>query len=290
MKAIRVARDDCRGRGEALAWLAVLGSLGLICVPTFYGLATTHWEAEDAQGPLILGIIVWLVWRQRNVLLDASARGAPLPGMALLVPGLLLYVIGRSQEIPIGEVGALAPILAGVLLAMRGWAALRALWYPLLFLAFLVPLPASFVDALTGSLKQEVSALAEHILYVAGYPVARDGVVLQVGQYQLLVADACSGLNSMISLSALGLLYLHLVRRKSKLHNLVVLASIVPIACAANVIRVVALALVTYYWGNAAGQGYLHEVAGLVLVMAALLLIVSLDRGLARVTQPRDAT
>lgn len=285
-----MGRDDYGSRGEALAWLAVLGSLGLICIPTFYDLATTHWQVDDAQGPLILAIIIWLVWRQKNALLDASAKGAPFQGMALLVPGLLLYVIGRSQEIPIGEVGALAPIVAGVLLATRGWVALRALWYPLLFLAFLVPLPASFVAALTGSLKQEVSALAEHILYGAGYPVARDGVVLQVGQYQLLIADACSGLNSMISLSALGLLYLYLVQRKSKLHNLVILASIVPIAFLANVIRVVTLALVTYYWGNAAGQGYLHEVAGLVLVMAALPLIVSLDRVLARVTQPRDAT
>jgi exosortase B len=206
-----------------------------------------------------------------------------------LVFGLLLYVVGRSQDITIFEAGALAPILAGALLAMRGWSGLRAFWFPILFVAFLVPLPGIFVDGLTGPLKREVSEIAEQLLYVAGYPVARSGVMLTVGQYQLLVADACSGLNSMFSLSALGLLYLYIMQRKSWLHNGLMIASILPIAFVANIVRVLSLVLVTYHFGDEAGQGFLHGAAGIVLLLVALTFILALDAVLARIIRPRKA-
>ncbi len=142
---------------------------------------------------------------------------------------------------------------------------------------FLVPLPGFFVDALTGPLKQLVSAIAEQLLYAAGYPIARSGVVLTIGQYQLLVADACSGLNSMFSLSALGLLYLYLMRYKSWLHNGLLLASILPIAFCANIVRVMILMLVTYHFGDAAGQGLMHGFFGMVLFVIALLILFGFD-------------
>lgn len=208
---------------------------------------------------------------------DPRNAGVPVPGFTVLVFGLLLYALGRSQDIILFEVGALAPILAGVLLATRGWAAVRSHWFALLFIVFLVPLPGIFVDALTGPLKQNVSAVAEQLLYGAGYPVARAGVVLNVGQYQLMVADACSGLNSMFSLTAIGLLYLYLMRYKSWLHNGVILASILPIAFCANIVRVVILVLVTYYYGDAAGQGFVHDFAGMLLFIIALLGLFAFD-------------
>jgi exosortase B len=269
-------------------WLPVVAGLLILYVPTFYYLATTYWDQGDyAHGPIILAVIVWLIWDKRQVLLAAPTRTAPVPGFALLVFGLLLYVVGRSQEIIIFEVGALAPILAGVLLAMRGWPALRALWFMLLFIAYLVPPPGFFVDALTGPLKQNVSVIAEQILYAAGYPIARTGVMLSIGQYQLLVADACAGLNSMFSLSALGLLYLYLMRYKSWLHNGLILASLLPIAFCANIVRVIILVLVTYHFGDAAGQGFVHGFSGLVLFVIALILLLLLDAILAGFIKPR---
>ncbi|MDO8596856.1 MAG: exosortase B, partial [Sulfuricaulis sp.] len=208
-----------------LEWLPLIAGLLVLYVPTVYDLATTLWQQDDhAHGPIILAIIVWLIWRKREALLVVPVNTAPVPGFGLLVFGVLLYAVGRSQDIIMFEVGALAPILAGVLLVARGWAGVRALWFPLLFIVFLVPLPGFFVDALTMPLKQNVSVIAEQLLYVAGYPIARNGVVLTIGQYQLLVADACSGLNTMFSLSALGLLYLHLMRYQSWWHNGLILA------------------------------------------------------------------
>jgi exosortase B len=272
-----------------LPWVPVgLGLLALY-VPVFYEFANGLWQSDDhAHGPIILAVILWLFWRQRGALL-APGRPALGAGVALLVLGLLLYVVGRSQDITIFEAGALAPILAGALLAMRGRSGLRAFWFPILFVAFLVPLPGIFVDALTGPLKREVSEIAEQLLYVAGYPVARNGVMLTIGQYQLLVADACSGLNSMFSLSALGLLYLYIMQRKSWLHNGLMIASILPIAFTANIVRVLALVLVTYHFGDEAGQGFLHGAAGIVLLLVALTILLALDAVLARIIRPRKA-
>jgi len=106
-----------------------------------------------------------------------------------------------------------------------------------------------------------------------------------MGQYQLLVADACAGLNSMFSLSALGVLYLYLMRRKNWLHIALILASLVPIAFCANVVRVIVLVLVTYHFGDAAGQGFVHGLSGLVLFVIALFGVVCLDATLARLVK-----
>jgi exosortase len=151
----------------------------------------------------------------------------------------------------------------------------------------MIPLPGILVDALTGPLKNWISIIAEQVLYSIGYPIARNGVVLTIGQYQLLVADACSGLHSMFSLSALGILFMYITERKSLLHNGIMLASILPIAFAANIIRVMVLILVTYHMGDEAGQGFLHGAAGIVLLIVALLFLFLLDAILAKVISPR---
>lgn len=279
-------------RGAAwMEWLPVIAGLLVLYVPSFYGLATTIWQQDDyAHGPIILAVVFWLIWDKRQILLTAPGKTAPVSGIALLVFGLLLYVLGRSQSISVFEIGALIPIIAGVLLAMRGMVGVRALWFMLLFTIYLVPLPGTFVDGITGPLKQHVSIFAEQILYIAGYPIARNGVVLTIGQYQLLVADACSGINSMFSLSAVGLLYLYLMRRKSILHNGFIVSSLIPVAFCANVVRVVFLVLVTYHFGDAAGQGFIHGFSGMVLFIVALSLIIVLDTILARIIKPRIST
>jgi exosortase B len=266
-------------------WFLVVLGLLVLYLPTFYDLAAWLWQQEEyAHGPIILVISGWLIWRRRAVLMVFAPSGrSRAAGFALLVLGLLFYVVGRTQTVVLFEVGALAPILAGVVLAMCGWPAARALWFPILFTEFMVPLPGVFVDALTGPLKQYVSEISEQLLHAAGYPIARDGVVITIGQYQLLVADACSGLNSMFSLAALGLLFTYLMARASGLHKAITLASILPIAFAANIVRVLGLILITYHFGDAAGQGFLHGAAGIVMLMVSVTTLVFLDAALARV-------
>src|SRR4030095_9222016 len=140
---------------------------------------------------------------------------APVRGWLLFVFGLLVYVTGRVFNISILDFGAQRFVVAGVLLLIKGTAAIRLAWFPLLYFVFMIPLPGILVDAITGPLKQWISVIVVELLYHVGYPISRSGVILTIGQYQMLVADACSGLHSMYSLSALGTLFMYIMARPS---------------------------------------------------------------------------
>jgi exosortase len=127
---------------------------------------------------------------------------------------------GRSQQVHIFEIGSFIWMLAAILLIKRGGSALKAVWFPLFFMLFMIPLPGTLVIMLTMPMKVAVSYVTEHILYWADYPIARSGVILQIGQYQLLVADACAGLQTLLTLEALGLFYLNVVRHTSAFRNI----------------------------------------------------------------------
>ena len=154
---------------------------------------------------------------------------------------------------------------------------------------FMIPLPGGLVATLTLPMKMAVSYVTEHILFWVGYPIARTGVILQLGQYQLLVADACAGLQTLLTLEALGLFYLNVVRHTSVFRNVALAILIVPISFTANVVRVIVLSLITYHFGDAAGQGFLHGFAGLVLFVSALLLIIGVDSLLQLAIKARKA-
>jgi exosortase len=140
---------------------------------------------------------------------------------------------------------------------------------------------------LTVPLKAGVSYVVEVMMHALGYPIARSGVVLQVGQYQLLVADACAGLNSMFTLESLGLLYMNLMGYTSRLRNLLLAVLIIPISFCANVVRVVILVLVTFHFGDEAGQGFIHGFAGMLLFLVGLVLMLSVDHVVGRVLKER---
>jgi exosortase B len=248
-------------------------------VPTYVRLASTVWASdEQGHGPIILGVSLWLLYQLRGQLAALPSDPAPVAGWGLIGLGLLVYMLGRSQDIIMFEVGAQVPIFAGLLLVFKGVRALRLAWFPLFFLLFMVPLPGGLVAAVTTPLKSAVSYVASNLLYALGYPVGRSGVVLTVGPYQLLVADACAGLNSMFTLEALGLLYMNLMAYTSPTRNIALAVLIIPIAFLANIVRVLVLVLVTYYFGDEAGQGFVHGFAGMVLFMVGLMLMLVTDR------------
>jgi exosortase B len=276
------------GSAATREWLPVALGLIVLYVPTLYDLAGMIWIRDgEFHGAMVLLVVIWLVWDKREVLLAAPTETASTPGIGLLIFGLLLYVLGRTYGILIFQVASLIPVLAGTLLSMRGWLALRALWFMLLFIAYLVPLPGYVQDYLTLPLTQTVAAMADTALYFAGYPIAHQGVTLTVGQYQLRVADACAGLNSMFSLSAIGLLYLYLKRYQSRLHNALIVLCLLPIAFFANLARVIILVLVTYHFGDEAGQGFLHGFSGIALFVLALISVLLLDAVLLKVPSLR---
>jgi exosortase B len=268
--------------------LLLLGFAALY-VPSYFTLAEVIWPTdEQGHGPIILAVSLWLLWRLRFDVAATPVQPRPGVGVPLLVFGLLLYAFGRSQSILMFEVGSQLLVLPALMLLFLGLPALRVVWFPLFFLLFMVPLPEILVGAVTSPLKSAVSAVASELLYAMGYPVGRAGVILNVGQYQLLVADACAGLNSMFTLEALGLLYMNLMNYTNVRRNLVLAILIIPISFVANIVRVMILVLVTYHFGDEAGQGFIHGFAGMVLFLAGLTLMLMTDKILALLFRGRN--
>jgi len=260
-------------------WLIVLAGLCFMYVPTFIDLFRDTWSRDDhSHGPIVFAISVWLLYRNWPEMLNAGVgQKSSTAGWPILIFGFLCYIVGRSQSIISLEVISFIWLLLAIGLILLGTRSVKVIWFPLFFMMFMIPQPSIIIASVTMPMKIAVSYVAEHILYAMNYPISRNGVILQIAQYQLLVADACAGLHTLLTLESLGLLYLNLVRHESFARNLILVLLIVPISFTANVIRVIVLTLITYYFGDEAGQGFLHGFAGMVLFLTALLLIISAD-------------
>ena len=264
----------------ATHWPLWLG-MAAMAVPTLIALAQGPWQEESGvHGIIVLVTGLWLVWRRHDEIMAARTDGNPALTIAALALALPLYIAGRAFEFISIETAALLLVLIAVAQQYWGLKVVMSLWFPIVYLGFVVPLPGWFLDTITLPLKEFVSEIVTGALAQVGYPVGRMGVTLYIGSYQLLVEDACSGLNSLISLTAIGLFYVYLIRGSNPLYSLLLLTMVIPIAIAANCVRVAALVLITYHFGNAMAQGYLHNFAGMVTFVSALLFIFALDWGL----------
>lgn len=254
----------------ALAWLS-------LALPTLWDFLGGAWVSySQGHEVLLLSVAGWLFTKKISKAINVERAVEVLPSL-LLVLGLLVYFVGRTQEYIRLELLGLwwtTQMMVCVIWGARIW---RESWFIWLFLLFAMPLPFSWVLALTAPLKIAVSLVAAAILHLFEYPIARTGVVLTIGQYQLLVAEACAGLQSMFVLEAMGMLYSYLANHGSRWRTAILLISVVPISFLANVFRVVILALVTYYFGDAVGQGFVHRFAGLVLFATAFMLMAAWD-------------
>jgi exosortase B len=272
-------------------WWPVLLGLTLLYAPTYYDLFNGLWSSEEqAHGPIILALSIWLIYKKWPLITAENInKYSAFTGWMVFILALLFYMVGRSQQIMFFELGSFIWILSAILLIKRGSNAFKIMWFPLFFMLFMLPLPGTVVTALTMPMKMAVSNVTENILYWADYPIARNGVILLIGKYQLLVADACAGLQTLLTLEALGLFYLNVTRHTSTFRNVILAILIIPISFSANVIRVIALTLITYYYGDNAGQGFLHGFAGIVLFLSALILILGMDGLLQLIVNTRDA-
>ena len=259
------------------AWLAATATIAAY-IPTFVQLAQGPWQTEqEGHGPLILAASLWLVWSSRDQLRGTEVRPAPLAGWASLLLGLAMLFLSRTQGLISVEVLSELPVIAGCVLLLAGWRVLRVVAFPIGFLIFTVPAPGWMVDGATVPLKVFISDLVTKVLYAAGYPVAQNGVVIMIGPYQLLMKDACAGMNSIFALSAIGMFYVYAFRWESKVRSLILLATIIPITILANFIRVMALVLIAYYGGVELIDGVLHDLTGIALFIIALVLVFICD-------------
>jgi len=251
----------------------------LLVLPTMYQVARDSWSTEQGgHGPLVLATGLWALWRELKGK-PLELRPAPLlPSLLLVGFTLSLFIVARITGVLEVEAFAMYGVLISGAYMLLGPAVIRAIWFPLVYLAFTLPPPDTVVTAVTQPVKIAISEWAVSLLYLLGYPVASSGVTIQIGQYQLLVAAACAGLNSIVTLTALCIFYVYLRHRSNPVAFLVIALAAIPVAVISNFVRVLVLVLITYYLGDAAAQGFLHDFAGLLMFAVALLTIFGVDK------------
>lgn len=272
--------DVKHSRGMILLALVLVVIVAFI--PTGITLNAGPWQTEqEGHGPFLIAAAVWFAAGKRNELRSAEFTPAPWLGWPILLVGLVLLYAGRALEIIWLDTLSIMPILTGLIFMIGGWPIFRILAFPIFLLFFAVPPPGWLLDAATLPLKAMISDVVTRLLYALDYPIAQNGVVIMIGPYQLLVKDACAGMNSIFALSAIGIIYVYIMRYDSWWRNVVLLLSILPITIAANFLRVVLLVLIAYHLGTSAVEGWLHDVTGVSLFAAAFAIIVLFDGLLA---------
>lgn len=230
-----------------LFWPGLLAASVLAAyIPTILSLIDGPWQTEqEGHGPMIIAATLWLIWQSRERLKTVPISPAPIAGWTALLIGLALMYLARIQQgVLTVETFSLIPVIVGCVLLCAGWRALGVLAFPIGFLLFAVPMPDWLIDSLTVPLKVFISNVVTKVLYAAGYPVAQNGVMIMIGSYQLLVKDACSGMNSIFALSAIGVFYAYAFRWGEKIRSVILLISIIPITIMANFVRVIGLVLI----------------------------------------------
>jgi exosortase len=257
--------------------LLLAGCLALV-LPTMVRVARDSWSTEQGgHGPLVLATGIWAIWRELSGKPIERRPPRPLPGLLLLVVCVGTFMIARITGVIEVEGFAMYGALITGAYFLIGGAVLRAIWFPLVYLAFTFPPPDTVVAFVTQPIKIAISSWAVSLLHYLGYPVASSGVTIQIGQYELLVAAACAGLNSIVTLAALCLFYVYL-RHRSNMAAFVVLGlATIPVAIVSNFARVVTLVLVTYYFGDVVAQGFVHDFAGILMFGVALITIFAID-------------
>ncbi len=270
----------------AMEW-CVLVLLGIAFVPGLLTLEKT-WASVDyySHGYLVPAVAALLAWRERDALRETPFRRSP-GGLVGLVGAIGAYGAGAAAGLAQIQGVALVAALAACVLWLRGPSWLRRLAFPIGYLLFMVPLPEAWLQPLILQLRLWVTAAAVTILHAFGLPVVRDGNVIGLpGGESLFVADACSGVTSLVTLTPLAFLVAQLTER-SLWRRAVIVASVVPIALFFNLVRVLGTAVAAREIGAVrATSGDLHEAAGLMVYALGCLALIGVGSLLRRLRAP----
>lgn len=216
----------------------------------------------------ILPASLFIVWFKRRQLCKIALTPNHLGLLGILL-GLFLFVFGWRHDYIFISTFSLIPLLAGITAYLYGSKMLKAVAFPLGYLLFLVPPPVGILDAITLPMRHLASIGAVFILGCFHLPIERQGLLIYLNRHEIFMAPACSGFRSLITFFALGLLYVYFIKT-SKKKKWVFLISIIPLALVGNLVRVIMLCLITYLFGDEIGQGFLHQLSG-ILVFAVII-------------------
>ncbi|MCK5826536.1 MAG: exosortase/archaeosortase family protein [Desulfuromusa sp.] len=255
----------------ALVLLAIIG----LYAPILQGLYF-DWlnDPNYSHGFLVPLISAYFISQKTDELQALEIRPAN-SGIILILFSLLLLIAGVATQVYFARRTSLIFLLAGIIIFLYGWRWLKGLALPVSFLFFMIPLPYIVYDSLAFPLKLFVAKFSVITLQLMGVVVLREGNIIMFPQTVLEVADACSGLRSLMSLLALGVA-LAVFSQKQNSRRIVLILLTIPIAIFTNMIRVIGTGFLAQYYGSAAAEGFFHEFAGMgVFLLAMILLFLS---------------
>jgi exosortase len=266
---------------RALGFLLAL-SIGWLYAGIASGLVAEWASSPDASYGIVLAAVALLVtWRRRDAFVQAiDPAAAAAPGAAVMMAGLAIYLAGQlGADLFLTRISFVV-VIAGAVWFLAGRRALRSIAAPLVFVALAVPLPSLVASAVTLPLQLTASRVAEASLTATGVAVFRDGNVLELPSTSLEVAEACSGLRSIISLAATSVLLAWM--DPSLPRRIAIVALSLPVAVVMNGLRIAATGLACEAWGPKAASGSWHSFSGWVTFVASVFVLVQLQRLIAR--------
>jgi exosortase len=233
-------------------------------------------DQNYSHGFLVLPLAAYFVYQRRSRFREAAIRPTAW-GLVVISVGLLIFAAGAAAADLFLVRISLLPVIAGCVLFLAGVDHLRVLAFPLAFLALMVPLPAIVFNDVTLPLQLVASRAGELVLRTAGVPVLRDGNVLELVGLRLEVADACSGIRSLVALLTFAITFGQFGGASTR-RVLALAAATVPVAVLTNGARVAGTGLAAHVWGPAVARGFLHTASGTVAFAGAILTLVVLER------------
>jgi exosortase len=257
------------------------------------GIAIVYWQVlvrlvdawsndgNYSHGFLIVPIAAFLAWERRARLQAAPIRPSAF-GLVVFLGGILLLLAGLlGSELFVSRVSLIVATV-GVVLFLFGWEHVRILAFPFAFLFLMIPLPAIIFNQIAFPLQLLASEVGEWAISSAGVPVLREGNVLILANTSLEVAEACSGIRSLVSLITLGIVYGYFIDSRAWVRVLIVLSTI-PVAILSNAARVAGTGILAHYWGPEAADGFFHEFSGWIVFIVAFVLILAIRWAIVRV-------
>lgn len=264
-------------RGDRTAWAGLGVLAGLAYGPVLWRLGAAWWnDPEYSHGLICAPLAAGIVWARRDRLtrLQLAPSAAGLAGAAISIALLLVGTLGAELFL---TRASLLLFIASAIVFLFGWQHLRGVAFPFAILALSIPIPALLMTHVTLPLQFAASAAAETTLSAVHIPVLREGNVLVLPDATLQVAEACSGVRSMMSLLVLALLVARNMEQRT-LTRIAIVATAVPVTIAVNAVRVTATAVATEFYGVAAADGVIHEMLGIILFIASAILLVGCAR------------
>ena len=241
---------------------------------------------DFSHGPLVPFFSAFLIWDKRKVL-SATPVKQTWSGLVLVVFSLVILILGVYGVELFTTRMSFVMLLAGLTWTLLGTAMLRELRFPLLVLILAIPFPAILFNQITFPLQLLASRIASDILPWLGVPTLHEGNIIELPIMKLEVAEACSGIRSLMSLFTLAVFYGYFLERTTKRRVILALASI-PIAVTANVVRIVGTGLCVQYWDPEKALGFFHEFSGWVIFVISLVCLYLIHR-VMRLISPAKA-